>query len=99
MESEKQPPDEQSDRAKTTSVIKRYALPLSVIASSWFCGIIACGFTCSILTSPVHVMPRDASGNLPWTFWGCWLFAIVVGVYAGLLVGKNMRSRYRKGKK
>lgn len=82
-----------------SSVVRRHALPLMVIVSSWFCGLIACGETCSFAVSPVTMLTNHPSGKVRLAAWAWWLLAVLFGVYVGLHVGKAQRRRYREENK
>ena len=86
--------DEPEDDPAKASVIKKVALPASVIFMSWFCGIIACGATCSFAQSPVHMLLLASSGKVRYAAWVWWALAIALGVYVGLRVAKDVRRRY-----
>lgn len=90
---------EQSDKLQKTSAIKKIALPASVIFMSCFCGIIACGVTCSVFGSPINVAPRDEFGNLPWIYRIAIFLVYVVSVYVGWIVSKVIIRRYRREQK
>ncbi len=96
MTHENQPPNGQDNGTDKPSIIKKHALPVAVIVSSWLSGIIACGVSCSFAMSPVHMLLNNPSNKVRIAAWAWWLLAILLGVYVGMHVGKNVRHRYRK---
>jgi hypothetical protein len=88
-----------SNELKNQSTLQKCVLPVSVILSSWFCGVIACGVTCSFVQSSAHLLASHPSPKVQLGAWAWLVLAAVIGILVGLHVGRNIRHCYWKDKK